>query len=148
MTLTQSQIEGIKSLYGEDVAGAEKAIETIKSKRGALRIFNEDGTVNISKEVLEKKLNKKPKLSIPKVSSDELNANILELLNQTKGEIRKLKNLGNYETIKSEIKKLYHVLENRKKELLDSEIESIDKEIEALQQRKEKFLAEKNGENK
>lgn len=148
MTLTQSQIEGIKSLYGEDVAGAEKAIETIKNKRGILRIFNEDGSVNISKEEIEKKLNKKPKISIPKVSSDELNANILDLLKQTKGEVRKLKNLGNYETIKSEIKKLYHVLENRKKELLDSEIESIDKEIEALQQRKEQFLAEKNGENK
>lgn len=148
MNITKPQIDGIKNLYGEDTNGAEKTLELIKNKRGALKIFNEDGSVNISKEELEKKLNKPSKQPKQVVSSDEIASQVLNLLNQTKNEIRKLKDLKEYNNIELAIKQVYGTLKKRRENLKDMEIARIDKEIEELQELKSQLVAEKNGEKK
>lgn len=146
MVLTQQQVEAIRNLYGEDNSGAERTLELINRKRGALKIFNEDGSVNISKEELEKKLNKPSKQPKQVVSSDEIASQVINLLNQTKSEIRKLKDLKEYNTIELTIKQVYGGLKKKREELKDLEIARIDKEIGDLQELKSKLLAEKNGE--
>lgn len=144
MVLTVSQGDGIKALYGEDVAGAERALKILSNKRGVLRIFNEDGSVNISKEELEKKLNKQPKQSKPrvKVSSDELVQNIVSKLMEVKSDIKKLTDLKEYGKINHSFKVAYEELKNRKVALKDIEVKRLQSEIEKIQDK----IKELNGE--
>lgn len=144
MVLTVSQGDGIKALYGEDVAGAERALQLLSNKRGVLRIFNEDGSVNISKEELEKKLNKQPKQSKPrvKVSSDELVQNIVSKLMEVKSDIKRLPDLKEYGKINHSFKVAYDELKNRKVALKDIEVKRLQSEIEKIQDR----IKELNGE--
>lgn len=137
MTLTQQQIEGIKNLYGDNSNDAERAIELIRKKRGTFKFFNEDGTVNISKEELEKKINKPSKQS---TTPETDKPSVVSLLNQAKKEIKKMKDLVGYESILKGLKSTYEELTKKKEELKEAEIARLDNEIKELQEKKSKLL--------
>lgn len=142
MKLSEQQKEGIKTLYGDNSTGAEQAISAIEKKKGAYRFFNEDGTVTITVEELEKKINKESKPSV-KVSSDEITTSIVEKLNEVKSEIKKMKDLKDYSKINTAFKSAYEELKGKRDSLKQAEIERIDKEIAELQERKNKLTEER-----
>lgn len=148
MQLTSENIGSIRQLYGEDRDGAERALELLKNKRGVLKIFNEDGSVNVSKEELEKKLNKPSKVKLPKDGHDDRLEDILHLMKEVVGSIRMLKDLSGYYLIKNEITNIEKALLKRKDDLLEDEIRRIDIEIDNLERRKDKLLSDKNNETK
>lgn len=142
MKLTDQQKQGIRNLYGDDSAGATSAIEKVESKKGKFRFFNEDGSVNVSREDFEKKINKESKPSV-KVSSDEVTTAIIEKLNEARTEIRRMKDLKDYTKINTAFKNAYDELKGKKDSLKQAEIERIDAEIAELQERKRKLTEER-----
>lgn len=142
MKLTEQQKQGIKNLYGVDSTSATTAIQKVESKKGKFRFFNEDGTVNVSKEEFEKKISKETKPSV-KVSSDEITTAIIEKLNEARTEIKKMKDLKDYSKINTAFKNAYDELKGKKESLKQAEIDNIDKEIAELQERKRKLTEER-----
>ena len=142
MKLTDQQKQGIRNLYGDDSTGATSAIEKVESKKGKFRFFNEDGSVNVSKEDFEKKINKESKPSV-KVSSDEAVESIVVKIDEAKAEIKKLKDLKGYNTIKGALKSAYGALNGRRNALRDEEIARLKEEIAEREERIKELTTEK-----
>lgn len=148
MLLTKSQAEQIKSLYGEDTESAQRTLEQLCSKKGVLRIFNEDGTLKITKEELEKKLNKptKKKKSLHDLDFQRDNQEFIHSMNQVITYIKNLKSLEYYDRIKDGLLVARVELQKKKQSLKQKEIERINEEIKSLQNKILELQNEKSAE--
>lgn len=137
MVITKTQYEGIQALYGDDSNGFKQTIQKISEKRGVLKIFNEDGSLNLSREELEKKLNRPARKS---TTTPTNKPNVCMLLKQAIHQISKMNDLSDYEYIIVSLKEAYDVLKRKKEELREIEISRIENEIRELQEKKSRLL--------
>lgn len=142
MKLTKEQVQGIKTLYGDDEQGAINAIKKIDSKKGKFRFFNADGTVNISIAELEEKLNKESKPKPKKEIEEEGTYSFAqELRNIAYDMYNSLDNLEEYFYIVAGLRDIARILKKKKEELRDVEISNIDDQIAELEEKKKELLA-------
>ena len=139
MKLSEEQKKGVMNLFGSDTASGENAVASIEKTKGKFRIFNEDGSVNITVEELEKKLNKQPKVK-KSVANSEISNEICADINKVIIGIKLMKDLKDYDKIATTLKLAITALKNKKEELKQAEIDRLTAEIEELTNKKNQLM--------
>lgn len=113
MRLEEKQVDSINALYGDDTKRCEKVTKALKALKGKVKVFNEDGSLSVSKEELEAKVLKKPKTNHQKAKVSEktkpkvteaVTETILSKLSEVETEICKMTDLKDYQRVSQKMK--------------------------------------------
>lgn len=135
MKLDEAKQAQIEALY-EDAAKRNAVLDKIKSVKGRLKIFDEDGQLTVNADELEQKLgmNQQAQKEDKPVRLTAIEK-ALKSLKEAKNAIRRL----NYEEcndVEKELKKLIEAVVSRRNNVLDEEIEAAESYLQILQAQK------------
>lgn len=138
MRLTEKQIQEVKDLYGDNMDGADIALEILKKRSNVPKLFDKNGYINWTIEEFEKMI-MFPKSKMRFTEDGVLVSEIINLFKSANEKIKEIHNVSSLDVVKYQLRFCENAVNRRFGKIKDRNIKLLQKEIEYLQNRLDYF---------